>query len=87
MTAARWEDFFDDDYVAIWAGYVGPDQTERDQVAYRRRDLRRPLPETGFDAALNVFTSIGYDGDEDDLAVFRALRAAVRPGGLIFEVP
>jgi SAM-dependent methyltransferase len=144
MARAWWEDFFDDDYIAIWSGYVGPEETERaaeglwsllrlasgqrvldapcgwgrfsaalarrgatvlgvDQSAallahaektrgdlptnrlrYRRHDLRQPLSETGFDVAINVFSSIGYGTEEDDVAVFRTLGAAVRQGGLVF---
>ncbi len=55
----------------------------RDRLRYLRHDLRNPLPESGFDAACNVFSSIGYGTDEDDLTVFRNLRDAVRPGGLV----
>jgi cyclopropane fatty-acyl-phospholipid synthase-like methyltransferase len=144
MVHAWWEEFFDDDYVAIWSGYVGPEQTETDaaglwsvlrlvpgqrvldapcgwgrlsvalarrgvsvlgvdqsaillthaertrgelnadRLRYSQHDLRHPLSETGFDVAMNVFSSIGYSTEEDDLAVFRTLRAAVRPGGLVF---
>jgi SAM-dependent methyltransferase len=51
------------------------------QLSYRQHDLRTPLPETGFDAALNVFTSFGYGSEDDDLAIFRTLHAALRPGG------
>jgi len=62
---------------------------ERDNVyGYRLRyvqhDLREPLLETGFDAACNVFSSIGYGTEEDDLAIFTTLRNSVRPGGLVF---
>ena len=32
--------------------------TER--LCYRQYDLRQPLPENGFDAAINVFSSLGY---------------------------
>jgi SAM-dependent methyltransferase len=53
------------------------------QLRYLLHDLRSPLPESGFDAAFNVFSSIGYGTEEDDLAVFRTLRAAVKPGGLV----
>ena len=144
MARAWWEDFFDDDYTAIWSEYVGPEPTERaadglwdllrlapghrvldapcgwgrlsvalarrgarvvgidqsaaqlahaerargdlpvDRLCYRRHDLRQPLSETGFDVAMNVFSSIGYGTESDDVAVFRTLRAAVRPGGLVF---
>jgi D-alanine-D-alanine ligase len=49
-----------------------------------RHDLRQPLHESGFDAAINVFSSLGYGSEEDDLAILRSLREAVRPGGLVF---
>jgi SAM-dependent methyltransferase len=39
------------------------------QLRYLRHDLRRPLAETGFDSAFNVFTSLGYGTEDDDLAV------------------
>lgn len=35
-----------------------------------------------FDCAINVFTSIGYRSEEDDLDYFRGLRRAVRKNGL-----
>jgi len=37
--------------------------TER--LRYLRHDLRKPLPETGFDVACNIFTSFGY-GTENE---------------------
>ncbi len=52
------------------------------RLRYRHHDLREPLNESGFDAACNVFTAIGYGEDEDDLAIFKTLHTAVRPGGL-----
>jgi len=55
-----------------------------DRLRYFRHDLRQPLPANGFDAAYNVFTSIGYGTEDDDLAIFKTLRDAVRPGGLVF---
>ncbi len=54
------------------------------RLRYLRHDLRRPLGERGFDSALNVFTSLGYGTEEDDLAILGTLRTAVRPGGLVF---
>jgi SAM-dependent methyltransferase len=54
------------------------------RLRYLRHDLREPLDETGFDCALNLFTSLGYGTEEDDLAILGTLRAAVRPGGLVF---
>lgn len=55
-----------------------------DRLRFRCHDLREPLPESGFDAALNVFSSLGYGTEADDLAVLATLRAAVRAGGLVF---
>jgi SAM-dependent methyltransferase len=54
-----------------------------ERLSYRQHDLRTPLGEDGFDAAMNVFSSIGYGSQEEDLAVIRTLAAAVRPGGLV----
>lgn len=51
------------------------------QLRFLRHDLRNPLPEGGFDAAINVFTSFGYGTEEEDIAIFRNLRDALRPGG------
>lgn len=52
-------------------------------MRYIRHDLRNSIPETGFDVACNIFTSFGYGTEEDDVALFRSLRAAVRRGGRI----
>lgn len=54
-----------------------------ERLRYLRHDLRKPLPETGFDVAGNIFTSFGYGTEEEDVAVFRTLRGAVRPGGRV----
>ena len=35
-----------------------------------------------FDAAINIFTSIGYGSEKDDLAFFKGLRRVVRKGGV-----
>ncbi len=53
------------------------------QLRYLQHDLRSPLPESGFDAALNIFSSLGYGTEEDDLNILRTLGAAIRPGGLV----
>ena len=55
----------------------------RDRLQYLNHDLRLPLAETGFDVACNIFTSFGYGTEEEDLAIFRNLREAVRPGGRV----
>ena len=48
------------------------------------RDL--PLPDARFDAALNLFTSLGYLGDEEDTRVLAEIRRVLRPGGrLVIE--
>jgi SAM-dependent methyltransferase len=47
------------------------------------RELRSSFPQGSFDAVLNVFTSIGYGSEEDDLRFFRNARAVTRLGGLL----
>lgn len=53
------------------------------RLRYLRQDLRQPLKESGFDAAYNAFSSIGYGTEDDDLAVLRTLHGVVRPGGFV----
>ena len=53
------------------------------RLKYLQHDLREPVAENGFDAAFNVFSSIGYGTEDDDLAIFKTLHAAVRPGGRV----
>ncbi|HKE19556.1 MAG TPA: class I SAM-dependent methyltransferase [Kofleriaceae bacterium] len=55
-----------------------------DRLRYVRHDLREPLADGGFDAAFNVFSSLGYGSEDDDLAVLTTLCRAVRPGGRVF---
>jgi len=55
-----------------------------ERLRYVRHDLRQRLSESGFDAAINVFSSLGYGSEEDDSAILRSLRDAVRPGGFVF---
>jgi SAM-dependent methyltransferase len=55
-----------------------------EQLRYRRHDLRAPLDEGGFDAALNIYSSLGYGSEAEDVAILSTLREAVRPGGLVF---
>ena len=54
-----------------------------ERLRYVKHDLRTSLPETGFDVACNIFTSFGYGTTEEDEAIFRTLREAVRPGGRV----
>ncbi len=62
----------------------GRGELGEDRLRYLRADLREPLAETGFDAAINIFTSLGYGTEEDDVAILTTLRLAVRPGGRVF---
>src|SRR3954449_6227072 len=52
-----------------------------------RADYRElPFPDASFDAALNLFTSLGYLGDEADTRVLAEIRRVLRPGGrLVIE--
>ena len=59
------------------------DNLSAEQLRYRHHDLRQPLLEGGFDAAINVFSSLGYGAEEDDVAILRNLGSALRPGGLL----
>lgn len=54
-----------------------------DVLRYVCRDLRLPFPEDGFDAAINIFSSLGYGSEDEDLTILRNLGKAVRPGGLV----
>jgi 2-polyprenyl-3-methyl-5-hydroxy-6-metoxy-1,4-benzoquinol methylase len=54
-----------------------------ERLRYLRHDLRTPVPEAGFDVACNIFTSFGYGTEKEDVAIFRTLRDAVRPGGRV----
>jgi SAM-dependent methyltransferase len=66
-------------------------QAERDrgtllpsQLRYLQHDLRQPLDEKGFDCALNMFSSLGYGTEDDDLAILQTLGGAIHPSGLVF---
>ena len=52
-----------------------------------RADYRElPFADESFDAAFNLFTSLGYLGDEEDMKVLAAIRRVLRPGGkLVIE--
>jgi SAM-dependent methyltransferase len=55
-----------------------------ERLRYQHRDLRDGLAESHFDAAINIFSSLGYGTEGDDISVLSTLRDAVRPGGLVF---
>lgn len=46
-------------------------------------DLSSKFPRENFDVVLNVFTSIGYGSEEEDLAFFREARAVTKRGGIL----
>jgi SAM-dependent methyltransferase len=49
------------------------------------RDL--PFPEASFDAAVNLFSSLGYLGDEEDTKALAEIGRVLRPGGrLVIEI-
>jgi ubiquinone/menaquinone biosynthesis C-methylase UbiE len=52
-----------------------------------RADYRElPFPDERFDAAINLFTSLGYLGDEQDTRVLTQIGRVLRPGGrLVIE--
>ncbi len=59
-----------------------------DRTTYVPGDLRRlraaiPADEEAFDAALNLWTSIGYYDEETDAGIVRDLASLVRPGGIL----
>jgi SAM-dependent methyltransferase len=54
---------------------------------FAQADYRElPLKAERFDAALNLFTSLGYLGDEEDVRVLAEIRRVLKPGGrLVLE--
>src|SRR3954447_9679998 len=53
-----------------------------------RADYRElPFPDESFDAALNMFSSLGYLGDEQDTRALQEIGRVLRPGGrLVIEI-
>lgn len=54
------------------------------QLTYRRQDLREPFAERDFEVVLNLFSSIGYGEEEEDVAIVGHLAGALSPGGRLF---
>ncbi len=59
-----------------------------DRAAYRVGDMRDlpaavPPGERPFDVALNLWTSLGYYGEDTDAAILRGYHHLVRPGGIL----
>jgi SAM-dependent methyltransferase len=53
------------------------------EVQWVHGDMRQIPFEAEFDAAINIFTAFGYfDTEDEDLAVLRQVRNALKPGGV-----
>ncbi|SHF59445.1 Methyltransferase domain-containing protein [Fodinibius roseus] len=53
-----------------------------DNIRFKVRDMRDPLPET-FDAVVNLFTTFGYfKSDTENASVFDSVRQMLVPGGI-----
>ena len=48
----------------------------------KMKEIGSMFPPGHFDVAINIFTSIGYGSDQDDLSFFKSVRKVVRDGGL-----
>jgi SAM-dependent methyltransferase len=62
------------------------DCADKAEVAceFVRGDMREIPWDSEFDAVLNLFTAFGYlESDEEDERALQAIRAALRPGGLL----
>jgi SAM-dependent methyltransferase len=63
---------------------AGDERPRPEFVLADYRDL--PHKDESFDAAVNLFTSLGYLGDEEDVRVLAEIRRVLRPGGrLVIE--
>lgn len=52
------------------------------EIEWVQGDMRKMAFDARFDAAISMFSSLGYfDSEEDDLAALRGMREAVVPGG------
>ncbi len=60
---------------------------DRELPRFLEADYRElPFEEASFDAVLNLFSSLGYRGEEETRAAFVEFRRVLRPGGaLVFE--
>lgn len=59
----------------------------QDMLRYIRSDLRyrhEAVREKTFDAAINMFSSLGYGSDDDDQAILGNIAKALKPGALFF---
>jgi SAM-dependent methyltransferase len=54
-----------------------------EHLRYLQHDLRNPIEEYEFDVALNIFSSLGYGDEIDDLSILTTLARALHPGGTL----
>jgi SAM-dependent methyltransferase len=66
---------------------LGEAQRRGQGTTFVQADYRQlPFADDSFDAALNLFTSLGYLGDEEDVKVLAEIRRVLRPGAkLVIE--
>lgn len=58
-------------------------QFETDTLHFAVHDMHQPYQEASFDAALNLFTSFGYDEcDDDNYAIIKSAAQCLKPGGI-----
>lgn len=55
-----------------------------EQVDFVHADLRDAKIDGGFQAAVNLFSSIGYGEEEDDFRMMRTIHDALAPGGKLY---
>jgi SAM-dependent methyltransferase len=58
-----------------------------ERLRYVQHNLREPMDfveEESCDAAINLFSSVGYGTDDDDVAIFRNIAAALKPKAPLF---
>jgi len=54
-----------------------------DYLRYLQHDLRNPIEEYDYDVALNIFSSLGYGDEIDDISILTTLGKALHPGGTL----
>lgn len=58
-------------------------QFETDTLRFAVHDMHHPFQPESFDAALNLFTSFGYDEcDDDNYAIIKSAAQCLKPGGI-----
>tara|TARA_R110002096_G_scaffold436051_2_gene666312 strand:+ start:56979 stop:57752 length:774 start_codon:yes stop_codon:yes gene_type:complete len=53
-------------------------------IRWIEEDLRTATLPIGQDAAINLFSSMGYGTEDDDLATLQTIHASLKPGGRLF---